>query len=117
MGSIMAQLFDNVNIAFLSFDEKRYEYSASIAVRPSEMVIDIPEQGDGGPYLVHGQLFEHFYAGTDTMQHAEEADVVARWVKLGDVFVGIWFEEGLEYLFRFRLPLRRDDTAQARTSK
>ena len=45
-----------------------------------------------------------FYAGQDELAHEEKVDLVARWAKLGDVFVGIWIEDRHEFLFSFRLP-------------
>jgi hypothetical protein len=100
----VTQSFDNVKIIFLSAGEKPFEYAASVVLRGAEMVIDIPSHSDGGPYLVRGRLAEHFFAGTNEVRDVDSVAVVARWTKLGDVWVGIWFEEGFEYLFSFRLP-------------
>ena len=47
---------------------------------------------------------EHFFAGVDDRRDADEIDVIARWTLLGYVWVGVGFEDGIEYLFSFRLP-------------
>ena len=73
-------------------------------LRQGEMVIDIQDQPSAGPYLVNGKKVEYFFAGTDSHRREVQVNVVARWALLGDVYVGIWIEEGEEYLFSFRIP-------------
>jgi hypothetical protein len=68
------------------------------------MVISIPAQHSSAPYLVRGKKVEHFFAGVDSLEHEEPVDVVARWTRLGDIYVGIWIENRAEYLFSFRVP-------------
>lgn len=63
------------------------------------MVLEIP-----GQYLVCGKKQDYFFAGTDSLEHEVDVDVKARWALLGDIYVGIWIEDGVEYLFSFRLP-------------
>ncbi len=80
------------------------EVRAEILLRHDEMVLDIPSSEEGGRYLVRGKAVNHFWAGVDEVKDDEPVDVVARWSQLGDVFVGIWIENGVEYLFSFRRP-------------
>jgi hypothetical protein len=78
---------------------------AEVLTRQGEMILDIPKNPDfGGPYLVRGELIDHFWAGKDELKDQPPVNVVARWSKLGDIFVGIWIENGVETLFSFRLP-------------
>jgi hypothetical protein len=69
--------------------------------------IDLLLTPSSGPYLVCGKKVDHFFAGVDSLEHEEKVHVVARWALLGDVYVGIWIEEGTEHLFSFRAPRRR----------
>jgi hypothetical protein len=95
-----------VSIQFLTPDADGYCVRATVREDESEMVIDIPSQPDSDPYLVCGRKVEHFFAGVDSLEHQHRVNVVARWTLLGDVYVGIWIEEGTEYLFSFRVPRR-----------
>ena len=102
----MGQRYPDVSIQFLTPDEDAVDLKAMVLLRQSEMVIDIPDQPSSGPYLVCGKKVDHFFAGVDSLTHEEKVHVVARWALLGDVYVGIWIEEGTEYLFSFRTPRR-----------
>ena len=93
----------SATVTWLSAADDALEAQASIVDRGEEMVIDVPAGGDTGPYLVIGRLHEHYYAGIDSLD-AEPVDVVARWARLGDVYSGIWREDGVEYLFKFEAP-------------
>lgn len=96
--------YTNVSILFLAPGEDALGVQAQVIERQGEMVISIPDQECSGPYLVRGKRVEHFFAGVDSLKHEEPVDVVARWTLLGDVYAGIWIEEGVEYLFSFRVP-------------
>jgi hypothetical protein len=95
--------YSDVSILFLTSGEDALGLHAQVIEREREMVISIPDQESSPPYLVRGKRVEHFFAGVDSLQHEEPVDVVARWTLLGDVYVGIWIEEGIEYLFSFRV--------------
>jgi hypothetical protein len=98
--------YRDVSILFLTAGEDAVGVRAQVIEREDEMVISIPDQESSPPYLVRGNRVEHFFAGVDSLDHEERANVVARWTKLGDVRVGIWIEEGTEYLFSLRVPRR-----------
>ena len=54
------------------------------------------------PWDIRGKANGTFFEG----QHKQRpGDVPARakWILLEDTYVGIWIEEGDEYMFRFRL--------------
>jgi hypothetical protein len=97
-------------IHFLTPDEEALNVKAMVRLREGEMVVDIPDQPSSGPYLVFGKKVDHFFAGVDSLAHEEKIHVVARWALLGDVYVGIWIEEGTEHLFSFRVPRSRVTT-------
>ena len=100
----MDEQYRDVPIQFLSPDDDAIDVTATVLLRQGEMVIDIPSQPSSGPYLVRGKKVVHFFAGVDSLAHEDQAHVVVRWSLLGDLYVGIWIEEGVEYLFSFRLP-------------
>jgi len=95
------QQYQNISFQFLSAGgEEDYE-QGTVLMREHEMVIDI--QGEY-PYLVRGRKVEHYFAGIDSINREIDVDVKARWALLGDIYVGIWIEDGVEFLFSFRLP-------------
>jgi hypothetical protein len=96
--------YPDVSIQFLTPGEDMLNVRAMVLLREGEMVIDIPSQQSSDPYLVRGRKVEHFFAGVDSLERGERVHVVARWALLGDVYVGIWIEEGTEYLFSFKVP-------------
>lgn len=103
--SLLPQRFDDVEFEFLSM-EVALTVTGTVAIRPEVMVIDIPSQDMTPAYLVEGHLTGHVYIGRNTLQREEPLRIDARWVDLGDCFVGIWIEEGIDYFFRFNLPRR-----------
>ena len=98
-------LYANVQITFLTSDDAPYSERASIRRSDNEMVIDIPAPSPGQrAYLVKGLPSTGFFAGKDEIAEPTPLNIVARWAELGDIWVGWWLEEGVEYLFWFRLP-------------
>jgi hypothetical protein len=95
----------DVSIQFFPPDDPPYTVRAQVIRREGEMVTSIPTQPSSGPYLVRGLKNKNlFLAGIDSLKHEQHVHVIARWALLGDVYVGIWIEYGVEYLFSFRLP-------------
>jgi hypothetical protein len=105
-----AQRYPEVSIQFLTPDDEAVNVKATVLLRQGEMVIDIRDQPSSGPYLVCGEKVDHFFAGVDSLEREENVHLVARWALLGDVYVGIWIEEGTEYLFSFRVPRKKVTT-------
>ena len=98
-------IYANVQITFLTSDDEPYSERASIRRSDEEMVSDIaaPSRGERA-YLLRGRPIKGFFAGQDEVAEPEPLNIVARWAELGDIWVGWWSEEGVEYLFSFRLP-------------
>ena len=108
----------NVPVTFLTTDDAPYTERASIRQSDTEMVIDIASPGPSERrYLVRGRRVNDFYAGRDEMDEAEPRDVVARWSQLGDVWVGWWLEDGVEFLFSFRLPKEPSGSGRSKGRK
>lgn len=101
----MTETFSEVQIDLYA-DEYDSHVTPTVIRRGNEMVIDVNEYQQSGPYLIIGRQQGHFWAGTDAAEAFSEDEVIARWSLLGDVYVGIWIGDGEEYIFRFRLPKR-----------
>jgi hypothetical protein len=91
--------YDEVLFQFLSMNDVA-ELRGTILVRGNQMVIDIPQNGVS-TFVIVGSNQEGFYEGHNSTRGAPI--VHARWTKLGPIFVGRWVEDGVEYLFSFRL--------------
>jgi hypothetical protein len=102
---IPPQLYKDVEFEFLSMEEA-LTVTGTVAIRPSTMVIDIPNQDMAYACLVEGNLTGHVYIGRNTLRQDEPLRIDARWADLGNCFAGIWTEEGIDYFFRFQLPPR-----------
>lgn len=96
---------EDVTFIFLSMDAV-WSPVGGVVCRDDEMVLDLRADGNNPPYVVVGKRVEYFFAGVNTRRDEDATEVVARWALLGDVYAGIWIEEGAEYLFSFRLPKR-----------
>jgi hypothetical protein len=93
-----SMIHKNVVVKFLSSNDDT-DLIADINVRDSEMILDMKGYD---PYLIRGELRENHFVGHNEHKDAKSA-VSAKWTSLGDVFVGQWVEDSLEYLFRFQL--------------
>ncbi len=91
------------SIRFLSEDAAT-EVDADVLVRESDMVIDIAASDDNEHYLVVGELVGQHWRGTNHSKAPDARPVEARWAAVGNDFVGIWREDGVEYLFSFERP-------------
>jgi hypothetical protein len=98
----MPKKYANVEFEFLSPVEKAEVLHGDVIVRDGEMLLDIPCPDDT-PYDIHGKATGSFFRG----QHHGQPDdlpVRAKWILLDDTYVGIWIEDGYEFLFKFKLP-------------
>lgn len=94
-----ARHWNDVTIQFKGPEARDYvEERAEIRLSECEMAISIPHR-----YLVIGKKVDYFFAGVDSLEHEIHVDVKARWALLGDVYAGVWIEDGVEYLICFRL--------------
>src|SRR5437763_4392273 len=91
---------DDVRFHFLGAAEDS-ELPGTVLVRGGEMVLDIP--GGYGPYLIHGKPQGHHFEGVSSVR-GKSNRVEARWADVGSVYVGVWIEDGYDFLFSFELP-------------
>lgn len=97
------QRFDNVLFEFLSAGDEPVDYRGTVIVRALETVLELEVPDCSRPYLIKGKPREGFWAG----RHEglpDDVRVEAKWTRLDDVFIGTWVEEGIDYVFTFRLP-------------
>lgn len=95
----IASKYDNVVFQFPDDDMR-----GTVLVRDSQMVIEIPEQNGLAPCLVIGKQQGHLFRGTNEIRDEDALSISAAWCDFGEVFAGVWIEEGNELLFSFRLP-------------
>lgn len=95
--------YENIEIRFFHPDGEE-DLIGTVLVRADgdEMVIDT--HGDYH-YLLRGFLDGHCYQATNADPDAQ-SQVCATWTRLPDIYVGVWIEDGDEYMFSFRLPAR-----------
>ncbi len=94
-----ARCYKNVLFEFPSDDLR-----GTVIVRGNQMVIEIPEQKGFFPSLVQGELDGHVFRGSNNIRGDNALSISASWCDFGEVFAGVWIEEGNEMLFLFRLP-------------
>ena len=97
---VRAKKYAQVEIEFS--DEAPVAYEGTVVLRGNEMVIDIPGNDGKTRYLIVGKPVTYFYQGVNSAGELMPK-VLAKWAKLGTVFVGQWIEGGQEFLFSFKL--------------
>jgi intein/homing endonuclease len=99
------KLYKQVPIQFLTVGGDSEERYAQVQLRENEMVLSISRQPSPQPvtFFVRGKKVKHFFAGKDSLTHEISMKVIARWALIGDEYIGRWIEDGMEYLFSFRL--------------
>lgn len=102
----MPERFDGVGFEFVH-TANGFDAGGTVILREGEMVLEIPGERAGNDlYLIQGQLRGHVYFGKESNPPIGHPPVQARWTDLGDFFVGLWVEDGYDFLFSFRLPRR-----------
>ncbi len=102
----MPEKYDEVGFQFVHTADS-LDAGGTVLLRQGEMVLEIPgERGANDFYLIQGQLRGHIHSGTESNPPLGQPPVRARWADFGDVCVGLWVEDGYDYLFVFRLPRR-----------
>ena len=76
----------------------------TVVIRDDAMVIELPEQNGLAAALVIGKKDGSIYRGRNELRDAYALSISAAWCNFGDVYAGVWIEEGNELLFKFRLP-------------
>ncbi|MGA9108336.1 MAG: hypothetical protein ACLQPN_06965 [Bryobacteraceae bacterium] len=102
----MPQRWSNIQFEFVSLAGDADTNGGTVLVRDGEMVLEVECLGDR-PYVIVGKAVDGFYRGFHQGQ-PDDAPVTAKWIRLDDIYIGTWREEGTEYLFRFRLPEEGD---------
>jgi hypothetical protein len=94
-------------ITFLTDDPENEldPHSALVIDRGEEMVLEIPVQSASEQaYTVRGRkTLGYYYAGQNERKDPP-TPVIARWALLGDVYVGFWRENSVEWLISFNSP-------------
>ena len=95
--------FAHVDFRWLVEGMKKEEVlPGSVTFRDSGMILSIP--GGFGPYYIVGISKNTSFSGINSDTN-KIRDIEADWAWVKDTtYVGLWFEEGVEYLFRFSLP-------------
>ncbi len=80
------------------------DMQGTVVIRDDAMVIEIPEQNGLAAALVIGNKDGHIYCGQNDLRDEYALSISAKWCNFGEVYAGVWIEEGNELLFKFRLP-------------
>jgi hypothetical protein len=91
--------YGDVDFHFLGAGEDSF-LPGTVIMRDSEMVLNIP--GGYGPYLIVGKACENWFEGNNSVRE-REYETGAKWAFLGKTYVGLWIEDGSEYLFSLQL--------------
>jgi len=107
----MPERYPDVRFEFLIAADncKAYETRGTVIVREGEMVLEV-EWPDARPYLIRGKAKLDFFHGRHEGLPDDDR-VEAKWIRLDDIYIGTWVEEGKDYLFRFRLPKNQETPA------
>ncbi len=63
------------------------------------MVIEVEDSPDHGEYHIVGAFKDGYWSGLNTSRKRGAPQVTAAWAQLGARGVGVWTEDGFEYLF------------------
>jgi hypothetical protein len=97
----MVQRHSGVQFEFFSAHGLESQRGAVI-IREGEMVLEV-ECPDDRPYSIRGTVNREYFVGKH-QDRPDDVPVEAKWIRLDDIYVGTWIEEGTDYLFTFRLP-------------
>ena len=96
---------NTVTFQFYGSQKPKSDYSGTVLLRGGKMILDIPlNSPEGyGPYLIEGRKVEQHFEGKSTVPGRSKS-TEAKWADLGNYrYVGVWIEDGVEYLFSFEL--------------
>jgi len=96
-----------VQFEFLSAPHRHQAANGTVVMRNGEreMVLDV--EWDSSLYTIVGHRRDGYFKGVHKGQ-PDDVKVFAAWARLRDEWVGRWIEDGVDYLFSFRL--RGEDT-------
>jgi hypothetical protein len=96
-----ARKFENVQIEFVN-EEYFDTQAATVILRDDGMVIEIEaDDDDYSDYTIVGHPVKHYFQGVNSARDMNK--VLARWVKLGPLYVGTWLESGQQFFFSFEI--------------
>ena len=99
----MPSRYENVSFEFVSAGEKPSLSHGTVLVRDDAMVLEVELDGDR-PYVIEGRPERHYFRGRH-VGLTDDTPTEAKWTEVGGEYLGLWVEDGNDYLFRFRLPL------------
>src|SRR5690349_15598303 len=70
------------------------EASGTVLLRSQEMILEVDDPGDL-PYSIRGKMTGDFFSGRHEGEPAA-LRVTAKWIRLDDIFVGTWVEDGVD---------------------
>jgi hypothetical protein len=74
----------------------------TVLLRDREMVLEVELPGST-PYHIQGALKGSYFQGREAARPGV-SPVFAKWILLDDTYVGLWVEEGQDFMFKFELP-------------
>jgi len=96
--------YDSVMFHFFGGGENEQDLEGNVILRPDGMVLEIA--GGDGPYLLVGKFTNPLFKAANSHQN-RISEVDTTWSWLDSLFVGVWFEDNREFLFKFKLGARR----------
>src|SRR5262249_33462889 len=99
---LMPTRHDRVVFEFFHATEQPEVLYGEVLIRNGEMILEV-ELPEEGPYHIRGERLDTFFQGRHEGQPGD-VPVRAKWILLDDMYVGIWVEDGKEYMFKFCLP-------------
>ena len=99
----MAQRYTDVQFEIVSLAGDSYAYRGTVIVRDGEMLLEV-ECPDERPYVIRGKASCDFFQGRHEGLLGDPS-VQAKWIRLDDIYIGTWLEEGIDYLFKFCLSI------------
>lgn len=102
-GHSMPKRYDDILFDFISHAEEcSGVLLGSVLFRENEMVLDIQDEKALAPYLIIGKYENNYYQGRNSDQKMGRS-VEAAWAKIDKTYVGTWVEDGIDYLFSFKI--------------
>jgi hypothetical protein len=104
------QRHTDVLFEFLSAAADPDELRGTVITRDHEMVLEVELPRDR-PYLIKGRPRHGYFEG-DHEGLPGNVPVHAKWTCLDDTRIGIWVEQGTDFLFTFRLASARESSEE-----
>jgi hypothetical protein len=99
----MSTSYEGVSFDFVSASGETESSSGKVLVRDDGMVLEVNYQPED-PYNIVGSRRNHYFRGPHVGSPSDD-EVNARWAEIGDgEYVGVWVEDGIDWLFRFQIP-------------